>query len=238
MPIRPTVCLLPGLLCDAHVWGPQRQALSAEAEIYIPDFFGFESLDDMARRVLDETDGPISVAGHSMGGRVALEVWRQAPERVERLALLDTGVHGVKPGEEGPRMELVAAARRDGMDAVVERWLPPMLHPDRVGDPELTAPIAAMINRATPDIFEKQQRALLNRRDLTAELSAIRCPVAILCGREDSWSPVAQHAAMARLAHGAVLTVVGACGHMSTLEQPDAVTWPLRAWLAREPLGA
>ncbi|HLY54121.1 MAG TPA: alpha/beta fold hydrolase, partial [Stellaceae bacterium] len=116
---RPTLLLLPGLLCDRTVWEPQIEALAATAEIIVPHFWGQDSFETMARTALEIAPPRFAVAGHSMGGRVALEIMRLAPERVDRLAVLDTGVHPVRPEEIGPRKELVALAEREGMAALV-----------------------------------------------------------------------------------------------------------------------
>ena len=227
--------LLPGLLCDEHVWAPQVAALSDRAEIFISSFYGFDSLGAMAASVLARAPARFSLAGHSMGGRVAFEIFRQAPERVERLALLDTGAHGVQPGEAEQRQVLMDVARIEGMLALGKAWLPPMLHPDRVSDQSLMAPLMAMICRATPDIYFGQIRALLNRPDAALLLSQIRVPTAFIVGRQDSWSPVSQHETLAASVRGATLTIIEACGHMSTVERPREVTRALADWLARAP---
>ncbi len=228
-----TVCLLPGLLCDASVWESQRAVLARDWRVFIPDFLGLDSMDAMARRVLDGTSGPIWVAGHSMGGRVALDVWRLGRERVAGLALLDTGVHAVSPAEAGPRLDLVRRGYAEGMEAVADAWLPPMLYPDRIEDAALVEPLRAMIRRATPAQFEGQQRALLGRPDATGYLPRIACPTAVICGRQDAWSTLAQHEAMAEAISGATLTPIERCGHMSTVERPAEVTAALEAWLER-----
>ena len=167
-----------------------------------------------------------------MGGRVALEIWRLAPGRLERLALLSTGFHGPRPGEEAPRMALVRIAYEEGMDAVADRWLPPMVHPSRLDDVELIAPLRAMVRRYTPEAFEAQQRAGLGRPDAAGYLPRIACPTLVSCGRQDGWSPVPQHEQMAAAIPGATLRLIEHCGHMSTVERPAEVTDALAAWLA------
>lgn len=221
---RPTLFLLPGLLCDAQIWEHQTAALSKSAEILIPDFRHVRSITAMAQIVVDLAPERLFIAGHSMGGRVALEVYRMAPARVERLALLDTGIHPRKPTEEASRHELIDLARREGMDALAARWLRPMLHPDHMA---LLAPLTEMISRSTPDTFENQQRALLDRPDARSVLPLIQCPTLVLCGQEDAWSPAAQHQEIASLISGSTLVVVEECGHMSPVEQPGAVTTAL-----------
>jgi pimeloyl-ACP methyl ester carboxylesterase len=219
-----TIVLLPGLLCDASVWAGQVPTLSARTPVHVADFSQADSLSDMARSVLDDVAGPLIVIGHSMGGRVALEVWRQAPERVVKLALLDTGVHPQQPGEIEKRQVLVDLAFERGMAALADVWLPPMVHPDRVLDDALMAPLRAMVMRATPEQHARQIKALLDRPDAAGLLAAISCPTLVMVGRQDVWSPLGQHAQIAAGIKGAKLVVIEDAGHMTPVEQPDAVT--------------
>lgn len=232
MTARPTLWLLPGLLCDEYVWRPEVAALGAGHEIRIASFYGYASITEMAQSVLDAARGPFALAGHSMGGRVAMEVARLAPDRVTRLMLLDTGYKPRLPGEAEKREALVELARREGMAALAAVWLPPMVHPDRVHEAALMGPLTDMVCRASPDIFAGQQRALLNRPDAGEYLGDIRCPVSLACGRNDTWSPLAQHQEIQALIPGATLTVIEDSGHMTTVERPDAVTAAMMRWLA------
>ena len=226
--MRPTIFLLPGLLCDAGIWQHQSAALGGFADVVIPDFRFVRSIPAMAQIVLESAPERFSIAGHSMGGRVALEVIRAAGARVERLSLLDTGIHPRKPAEDAARQQLIDLARREGMGALATSWLQPMLHPERAS---LIEPLMEMVKRSTPDTFENQQRALLDRPEARTTLSSIHCPTLVLCGREDIWSPVAQHEEIASLIPGAKLVVIEKCGHMSPVEQPEAVTAALREWI-------
>ncbi len=228
---RPALFLLPGLLCDRSVWSQQEQALSRDVDVTVADFYGFDSIGDMARSVLERAPERFAVAGHSMGGRVALEIVRRAPERVTRLALLDTGTHSARPGEAEKRQVLVDLAWREGMEALARQWLPPMVHPDRLTDAPLMRSLTEMVCRATPEIFERQVRALLGRPDAAPGLSAIDCPTLVACGRQDAWSPLDQHEAIASAIRGATLAVIEDSGHMTTVEAPGAVTGFLQAWL-------
>ena len=229
-----TVFLLPGLLCDETIWADQRTALGgAVINVVIPDFRHVKSIEAMAQIVLDAAPRRFSIAGHSMGGRVAIEVYRMAPERVDRLALLDTGVHPRGATEAAKREELVDLASREGMAAMAARWLPPMLHPDHSA---LVGPLTEMVLRSTPETFANQQRALLNRPDARAVLAGIRCPTLVLCGRQDIWSPVAQHEEIAASIPNARLVIVEDCGHMSPVEQPEAVTKSLLSHLQDQTL--
>ena len=231
MSASPTLCLLPGLLCDATVWEPQRAALAGRGEVQVADLWGLNSFPAMAEKVLAETAGPLAVVGHSMGARVAFEMWRLAPDRIARLALLSTGFHPPGPNEEPKRMALVKVGYEQGMEAVADRWLPPMVHPDRVHDEALMTPLRAMVLRATPEIFEGQQRAGLSRPDAGSYLDQIACPTLVLVGREDGWSPVAQHEEITRRIRGSKLVLAEHSGHMVTVEQPDAVNRALEKWL-------
>lgn len=231
-----TLVLIPGLLCDEFVWSEQRRALSVHAQVWVADHGLLDSLTDMAAAVLrDAPAEQFALAGHSMGGRVALEVMRLAPHRVQRLALLDTGwlprdkgAHG--KAERVSRMALLDNARQLGMRSMGKQWARGMVHPAHIDTPVFTS-IIDMIERKTPDIFAAQIRALLARPDASAQLLAIDCPTLVLCGRQDSWSPLSQHLQMAAIIRGARLRIIEDAGHMSTLEQPQAVTAALAEWL-------
>lgn len=223
--------LLPGLLSTRVVFAPQIAAFGTEREIVIPDFRGLDSFEAMADAALALAPPAFAVAGHSMGGRVALEMFRRAPERIERIALMSTGVHPVAAAEAGPWRMLVTLAEHGGMTAAVRRWLPPMLHPRHRENRELIAAIEAMWNESTPDIFARQIRATLNRHDLRPLLPEIACPALVMCGAEDNWSTPAQHEAIAAATPGARLAIIPDCGHMLTLEAPEKVNDELRRWL-------
>jgi len=233
MPQIQTLFLLSGLLCDESVWDDVREALGGVAEARPVAFPGYDSIPAMAEKVLAEapSSGRFAVAGHSMGGRVALEIVARAPGRVERLALLNTGVHGRRPGEAEKRQELVDLAYAEGMAAAAARWLSPMLAPERVGDRALMDRLTAMVCRQTPDSFAGQIRALLNRPEAETGLSRISCPTLLLSGRQDGWSPLSQHEEMAARIPGSRLVAVEDSGHMSIVEQPAAVAAALRHWL-------
>ncbi|HWF11949.1 MAG TPA: alpha/beta fold hydrolase [Bryobacteraceae bacterium] len=228
MDARPAVFLLPGLLCDEFIWRDQTGAFGRFADVIIPDFRNIDSIGAMADAALSRAPAKFSVAGHSMGARAALEMVRRAPDRIERLALLDTGIHPRGPAEEGKRGALVDLARRQGMAAMAAEWLPPMLHPAHLS---LLGPLTEMVLGSTPDSFAAQQRALLDRPNAREVLPMIRCPTLVLCGREDQWSPVPQHEEIAAAIPGSKLVIVDECGHMSPAEQPAEVTKALLEWM-------
>lgn len=231
--------LVPGLLCDGAVWKPQMKALKGLARVQVADHGELDSLGAMAEAILAKAPAKFAVAGHSMGGRVALEVVRRAASRVTGLALLDTGYTPLPAGaagakEEAGRQELLDLARQAGLRAVGERWLRiPMIHEARLKERKLVEPILQMFERRTPAQFAAQIRALLGRPDATGLLPMISCPTLVLCGQDDAWSPLSRHRVMAQLIAHSTLVPVPECGHMSTLERPDAVNGALCAWLAR-----
>lgn len=213
-------------------------ALADVAVCTCADYGALDSLPAMADAALRAAPDRFSVAGHSMGGRVALEIYRRAPERVAGIALLNTGYLPLAAGAAGEeekrkRGELVSLARSEGMRAMLQRWLPPMIDARRIHDTALVNAIIEMMSRKTPDIFEGQVRALLARPDATTVLEAIHCPALLITGREDGWSGPAQHQAMATKVRGSELVIVPDCGHMSTLERPLEVSAALRGWLAK-----
>jgi pimeloyl-ACP methyl ester carboxylesterase len=233
-----TIVLVPGLVCDQAVWSHAAAALRTGADVRITHHGSLDSLGAMAEKMLAETPGEFAVAGHSMGGRVALEAFRRAPGRITGIALLDTGVTPLAGGEAGEREaagrhELLAAARSQGMAAMAARWVQGMVWKPRLGDAALIDGVIAMFARSSPEVFAAQIRALLARPDASALVETIRCPTLVLCGNEDAWAPADRHRAMAERIAGATLTLVPDCGHMCTMERPEAVTRALVEWRAR-----
>lgn len=233
---RPVLFLLPGLLCDRASWDAVATRLETVATCRVPDYASERSLGAMAVRVLDAAPGRFALAGHSMGGRVALEVLRRAPDRVTRVALLDTGYRALPEGEAGEReragrLALLDIARGQDMRAMGREWVRPMVHPSRLEDLPLVEAILAMFARRTPDQFAAQIGALIARPDAEELLRAIRVPTLVACGREDGWSPPRQHEEIASLVPGARLEVFEDCGHMAPMERPEAVANALAAWL-------
>jgi pimeloyl-ACP methyl ester carboxylesterase len=233
-----TLMLLPGLNCDAAVWAPQVAALKGQVHCVIPAWGLRDSLTAMAQQVLDEAPTErFALAGHSMGGRVALEVMRLAPQRVEHLALLSTGTHPLAAGEAGEkekagRMALLRIAQEQGMRSMAGEWAKGMVHPGRVGGP-IFDQVLDMFDRGSAFQFEAQIKALLSRPDAAALLPRIAGPTLVLTGRQDGWSGPPQHEAMAAAIAGAQLVIVEDSGHMCTLEQPQAVSEALAGWLQR-----
>ena len=223
--------LLPGLLCDDTVWCHQLEHLADIARPVVPEYRDCDSINAMAECVLQNAPERFAVAGHSMGGRVALEMFRLAGERVDRIALLDTATGPAAGSETEKRMAWVRLAREQGMGALAGTWLPPMVHPDRHADVDFMQNLKAMIERFTPDQFHSEIRALLERPDATPLLGEIHCPALVLCGRQDRWRSPESHAEMAAAIAGAGFEVIDDCGHMAPVERPREVTACLRQWL-------
>lgn len=236
---KPTLLLVPGLMCDATSWGAVPSGLP-ELDCRVVDHGQADSLVQMAEQLLGQAPARFALAGHSMGGRVALEVMRLAPERVTHLGLFDTGYLPKPAGAAGEeevrkRMALLAIAREQGVRAMAAEWVKGMVAPQRLQDSALIESILVMFERKSAGIFERQLRALIQRPDATAVLQAVQVPALVLCGELDAWSPPAQHQAMAdcMAACPAVVAVPGG-GHMVMQEQPEAVLQAMRQWLSSD----
>lgn len=226
--------LLPGLLCDRALRAPQIAALSDIADISVGDLTQADSIAGMAAGVLRSAPPRFALAGLSMGGYVAFEIMRQAPERVLRLALLDTTARPDTPEQTENRRVLMQLSEQGEFKGVTPRLLPRWIHPARLDDKELTATIMAMTQRVGREAFIRQQTAIIRRPDSRPGLSRITCPTLVLCGREDQATPVEVHREIAADIANARLVIVPDCGHLSTLEQPVAVNAHLRTWLTAD----
>lgn len=227
MPIP--LLLLPGLLCDARLW---RDCLPAGAEPRIADLTLDDSVAGMAARALGlVVDAPyFAVAGLSMGGYVAQEVWRQAGPRVSHLALLDTSARADTPEQTQRRLDLIALSSRGAFKGVTPRLLPLLLHPDRLDGP-LATEVMEMAERVGVEGFLRQQRAIMSRPDSRPDLLGITIPTLVACGDSDALTPPTLHDEMAALIPGARRVSFPGCGHLPTMEAPLAVRAALEAWL-------
>ena len=218
--------LLPGLMCDHAFWQPLMDSPPSGVLCQAIDYGDADTITAMAEAALAVAPPAFSLAGHSMGGRVALEVVRLAPGRVQQLILMDTGHLAPVPGEKGEaekagRMALLAIAEKDGVRAMASEWVKGMVHPDRLKDAALIEDIVTMFERKTAARFARQQNALLSRPDASPVLAALKIPCMVLCGRQDAWANVAQHQAMQALAPHASLAVIEDAGHMVLMEKPE-----------------
>jgi pimeloyl-ACP methyl ester carboxylesterase len=229
------ILLLSGLLCDETVWREIIPELQTHGDVFPMHFQGVDSLVTMAESVLSTHTGQLAVAGHSMGARVALEMFRLAPDRLRGLALLNTGVHGVRDGEFESRRRLVRLAADHGMYALADEWLPPMMGDDPTVSMRCLPSLREMVARNTPEQFAAQIRALLGRQEATTLLSTINVPTLLMSGTADRWSPLDQHALMRDAIAGSRLVSIPHGGHMAPVEYPVEVTRSLLSWLERVP---
>ena len=223
--------LLPGLICDARIWPREVHQLGCPV-VAVDGYHDAATLPEMASLALQQAPARFSLLGHSMGARVALEIVRRAPERVERHALVSTGVHPLRAGEAASRHALLQLGRADGAEALVDRWLPPMVAPSRQGDQTLLSPLTAMCVSAGVETFGRQIAALIERPEVESILPGIDCPTLVLVGSEDRWSPPEQHRQIAAAIPGAVLRIVQGSGHMLPAEAPEAFLTAISEWLA------
>jgi len=223
--------LLPGLLLDQMLWTHQVDTLTDLADISVADLTRDDSIEAMAARVLADAPARFSLAGLSMGGYVAQEVMRQAPERVERLALIDTSADADSPEQKERRLGFINQVNLGAFKGVTSRLLPLLIHEDRLTDDVLTTRIMAMAEHVGKEAFLRQQTAIMNRKNGVDDLARLSCPVLVLCGRQDTLTTLDQHRAMAAATPGAVLVIVEDCGHLAPLERPYAVSAALRYWL-------
>ncbi|MGF1629398.1 MAG: alpha/beta fold hydrolase [Kiloniellaceae bacterium] len=228
------LALLPGLLCDAALWQPQVAELADIADCRVADFTTQDSIAAMAESVLAAMPARFALAGLSMGGYVALEIMARAPERVSRLAVLDSRFQTDSPELTARRRGLNELAEKGEFKGITPRLLPLFIHPARLDDAALTGTIVAMAERVGKDAFISQQKAIMGRRDHSATLVTVRVPTLVLCGRQDALTPLADHRALAAGIADARLVVVEDCGHLSTIERPAEVNAALRRWLSAE----
>jgi pimeloyl-ACP methyl ester carboxylesterase len=218
-----SLVFVPGLLCDGRLWESQIEAVSDVCEPSVADVSKDDCFEEVARRLLEVAPGRFSLCGLSMGGYVALSVVANAPERVERLALLDTSARADTPEQTRARLDLLDLAKARGLGEVVGRLLPRLLHPSRLDDERLAATVANMA---------LSEKAIIARPDRLRDLASIQCPTLVLCGRDDQITPVELHEEMAAEIPDSTLRVVERCGHLSPLERPGQVNAALRAWIS------
>jgi pimeloyl-ACP methyl ester carboxylesterase len=231
--MKQSLALLCGLLCDETIWADIPQRLADVADISVVSFRGFSSIHAMAEHVLAIAPVRFAVAGHSMGGRVALEVIRTASRRITGLGLLNTGVHAVRDGEPQSREHLLRVAYEHGMSALAAEWLPPMMGSDCARTAELLPRLTAMIERWTADAYADQVSAMLHRPEALTVLPTITVPTLLLSGSDDTWSPVSQQQSIRRRVPHATLFEIHGAGHMAPIERPEPVAVALREWLLK-----
>ncbi|MEJ8562762.1 alpha/beta fold hydrolase [Yoonia sp. GPGPB17] len=223
--------LLPGMMCDARLYSPQIEAFSYERTILTAPLNEHDSVEALARDILDTAPQQFALAGLSMGGIVAMEVFRQAPDRVTRLALLDTNPKAEAAAiaeRREPQMQKV----RDGhLRAVMRDEMKPHYLTDGPHTGRILDLCMAMAETLGPDAFINQSRALQSRPDQQKTLKKVTVPTLILCGEDDALCPIHRHELMHDLIPGSTLTIIKSAGHLPTLEQPQATNEALAQWL-------
>jgi len=232
--MRAPLLLLSSQLCDARIWRQQLDDLADLAPVAALPLLEGDSMPAMAAAVLDGAPPRFALAAHGMGGFVALEMLRQQPARITRLALLGTLATADGPAQIARRQGYIRLVEQGRFDEIIEQRLPLLFHPDHGNDPALTAIARSMARDTGAARFLQQQRAIIARIDSRPFLALIRCPTLVVGAREDA---VAPPEAVQELASGiphARLEMIEHCGHFAQLEQPLAVTRLLRAWLEED----
>ncbi|WP_299908571.1 alpha/beta fold hydrolase [uncultured Paracoccus sp.] len=223
--------LLPGMMCDGRLFGPQIAALGQIREVRVAPISGHTSTAALAAEVLAHAPPRFALAGLSMGGIVAMEVLAQAPDRIERLALLDTNPRAELPEVQARRVPQIAAVEVGGLRQVMAEQMIPNYLADAAGHPEIIDLCMAMALDLGPQVFARQSLALRDRPDRQEVLAGVRMPTLILCGRADRLCPVERHELMHGLVPGSTLEIIESAGHLPTLEQPEHTTAALVRWL-------
>lgn len=225
------ILFVPGLLCSAEVFAPQAASLWRHGPVTIASTLEGDSIPEIASAILSTAPPRFALVGISMGGYICFEIMRQAPDRVTRLALLDTSARPDTAEQIQRRRALVAQARSGDFGSLLAQVLPTILHPAHRNDADLLAINVRMGLTVGVDGFARQAEALIARPDSRADLPAISVPVLILVGDCDPLTPPDHSEEISKTIRGARLVVIPECGHGSTLEQPEAVNRALEAWL-------
>ncbi len=227
--------LIPGLLNTEDLWLDQVQGLADLGNILVTTAQrNYDNLPEIADRILDSAPERFALAGLSLGGYVAFEILRQAPERIIKLALLDTTARSDTLEKAGQRRDTIAQARKRGIEHVLDEMLPNLLSAKHARDQDIRNRMLRMAREVGVEAFARQQSAIMNRPDSCALLPKIRCPTLVLCGREDGLTPPELAQEMAKEIPNSRLIIVDHSGHLSALEQPEQVTQALREWLIDE----
>jgi len=225
------ILLIPGLVSSARIYAPVVPALWRFGPVTIANHIRDDNMGAIARRILAEAPPRFALAGHSMGGYIAFEIMRQAPERVAKLALINTQARPDTTEASERRRGMIARAQGGGYRGVLDELFPGFVHPSRQGDQSLRQLVYDMADDVGPEAFVRQQTAMIGRPDSRPALAWIRCPTLVLSGDEDHTIPNSLSKEMADGIHGAKLVILPDCGHLPQPEQPEATGAALLAWL-------
>jgi pimeloyl-ACP methyl ester carboxylesterase len=228
----PCLILVPGLICNERLWTHQVDSLSELADVSVTrEHMLHDDIRDIADAILATAPDRFAVAGLSFGGYIALEIVRRAPQRVDRLALLDTRAEADSEAVVNQRKQLIEQSKIGRFLGVSDKLLQIFLHPARLSDELLVDEVKKMAAEVGRDGFIRQQTAIMGRPDSLSDLPDITCPTLVLVGRQDALTTVADHEVMHERLPNSKLVIVENCGHLSTMERPEAVTEAMREWL-------
>ncbi len=230
--IEPIV-FLPGMMSDARVFAPQINVLSRDYPVHVATYGDADNIRNMAQNALETAPERFALVGHSMGGIVAMEVLRRAPERVTRLALFSTTPLSETPAEAAWREPLIVRARAGFLEEVMAETLRVENLAPGTGRAALMRLLQDMAKGLGADTYVRHSRALQRRRDAQNVLISSKTATLILCGIFDRMTPVKRHEAMAEMVAHSQLVVLENAGHLPMLEAPDEVNAALREWMAR-----
>ncbi|MDD9724348.1 alpha/beta fold hydrolase [Roseovarius sp. SK2] len=233
--MKDPLVFLPGMMCDARLFGPQIAALSPYLPVTVAPISHGDRIEEIASGLLDHLPRRFALAGLSMGGIVALEIVRRAPDRVTRLCLMDTNSLAETPQSAANYEPIVTKLRAGFIDQAVSTLLRPDHLAPNADRTSIMHMVTKMAENLGADAITRQVRALQRRRDYQATLRKITVPTLVMCGVHDTLTPVKRHEFMAGLIPYAELALVQEAGHLPTLETPEAVTAALRVWL-KQPL--
>lgn len=223
--------LIPGMMCDGRLFGPQIAVMGKTRAIHLAAITAHDSTAALAAEVLAHAPPRFALAGLSMGGIVAMEIVAQAPERVERLALLDTNPRAELPEVQAGRIPQIEAVQNGGLSEVMTTQMIPKYFPEDAADPAIANLCLTMAMDLGSQIFIRQSRALRDRPDRQHVLAGLDIPTLILCGRHDRLCPVERHELMHKLIPGSVLEIIDGAGHLPVLEKPVETTAALTRWM-------
>lgn len=227
-----TLVMVPGLLCSPALFKPQLEALGKGRPVIVADHTRSDRMEAIASDILAAAPPRFALAGLSMGGYVAMAIARAAPERVSRVAFLDTSARPDVPERTADRRRLIEMARAKGVREVQKVLLARLIHPDRQSEAGLVETILQMADDTGLEAFVREQEAIIARPDSRPGLAAIKVPALVLCGEQDAQTPPDIAKEIADAIPAARLVIVPDCGHLSTLERPAAVNAALEGWLA------
>lgn len=225
------VVLVPGLLCSPLFYAEQIGELWRRGPVTVANHYRDDSMGGIAARILETAPARFALAGHSMGGYIAFEIMRQAPGRVAKLALLDTGAPADTPEQTARRHRLIALAQQGKLAEVHEHLWPLWVHESFKTNSQMKEIARQMAAQVGAEAFLRQQQAIMHRPDSRPGLAAIRCPTLVLVGDSDQLTPPARSEEIAAAITGARMVVLKDCGHMCAMERPEETTRALLAWL-------